>query len=110
MDKNELYIRHMLDAIQAIEEYLVDFDYEKFLSKSMAQDAVIRQLSIIGEAAKRLTDELKEKHSKIPWKDVCGMRDKLIHDYFGIDLKEVWETATQDLKKLKQSLNNYNIK
>src|SRR3989338_7332110 len=104
MDKNELYTKHILDAIQEINGYLKDVDYKKFLANKLIQDGVIRQLEIIGEAAKRLSSELKENSSGILWKDVCGMRDKLIHDYFGIDLEEVWKTATQDLEDLKQIL------
>ena len=104
MDKNKLYIRHILDAIQEINGYLKDVDYEKFLANKLIQDGVIRQLEIIGEASKRLSNKLKENSSGILWKDVCGMRDKLIHDYFGIDLEEVWKTATQDLEDLKQIL------
>ncbi len=105
MDKNELYIKHILDAINEIEGYLKDVDgYKKFLENKLVQDGVIRQLEIIGEASKRLSNELKEEYSDILWKDVCGMRDKLIHDYFGVDLREVWETATNDLKDLRQIL------
>jgi len=67
-------------------------------------DGVIREIEIIGEAAKRLSDSLKGKYPDIPWKDVCGMRDRLIHDYFGVDLDDVWRTAQEDLGDLKNVL------
>jgi len=107
MDRNRLYILHILDAIKAIEKYIAGFDYEKFLNNNLVQDAVIRQFSIIGEATKRLSENMKKEHCEIPWKDICGMRDNLIHDYMGTDLDEVWETATQDLNVLKEALNEY---
>ncbi|MBI4647320.1 MAG: DUF86 domain-containing protein [Bacteroidia bacterium] len=70
------------------------------------QDAVIRQLEIIGEATKKISDNLKEKHPDIPWKDIAGMRDKLIHDYIDIDLSVVWKTASEDVPFLKNLLND----
>lgn len=101
---NKFYIKHILDAVEVIESYLKNVDYEDFLKNKLIQDGIIRELEIIGEAAKRLTDNFKKDYSKIHWKYVCGMRDKLIHDYFGVDLDEVWKTATEDLEKLKQEL------
>lgn len=66
------------------------------------QDAVIRQIEIIGEASKQISPELKKKHSDVPWKDISGMRDKLIHSYLGVDVESVWATVEKDLPKLKQ--------
>lgn len=104
MGKNKLYIRHILDAILTIEEYMNGVEYEDFLGNKLKQDGVIRELEIIGEASKQLSQEFKEKYSDIPWKDIAGMRDKLIHEYFGVDLNAVWETIEDDLPILKSAL------
>jgi uncharacterized protein with HEPN domain len=70
----------------------------------LVQDGVIRQIEIIGEATKRLSKETKENHSDIPWKDIAGMRDKLIHDYFGVDIDAVWDTVKKDIPTLKKRI------
>jgi uncharacterized protein with HEPN domain len=79
-------------------------DEDNFMSNEQLQDAVIRQLQIIGEAAKRLTVDTTAKYSEVEWKDIAGMRDKLVHDYFGVDLDAVWDTVVHDLPILKQAL------
>lgn len=71
------------------------------MADTLVQDGVIRQLEIIGEATKRLSLELREKNSDIPWQDIAGMRDKLIHGYFGVDIEKVWLTAKHDLPGFK---------
>jgi uncharacterized protein with HEPN domain len=101
---DSVYLRHILDAISRIEEYTGDITYENFLNSHLRQDAVIRQIEVIGEAVKKLSLELKERYPEIPWKDVAGMRDKLIHDYFGVDLDAVWGTATKDIPRLKAEI------
>ena len=99
-----VFLKHILDAINLIEEYLKDKSYEEFKDNHMLQDAVIRELEIIGEAAKNLSKEFRNKHSDIPWRQIAGMRDKLIHGYFGVDLDAVWDTATIDIPSLKERL------
>ncbi len=98
---DSVYLRHVLDAIDRIEEYLQGIDEHAFYEQTLVQDGVIRQLEIIGEAVKRLSSELRAKHRQIPWKDVAGMRDKLIHDYFGVDLETVWLTTQEDIPYLQ---------
>jgi len=103
---NFVYLRHILDAISRIEEYTRGISYEDFMNNHLRQDGVIRQIEIIGEATKRLSKETKERHPGIPWKDVAGMRDKLIHDYFGVDLDAVWDTIERDIPPLKNKLKD----
>ena len=98
------YLRHILDAIGKIETYLHGIDHTAFASQSLIQDGVVRQLEIIGEAVKHLSSNLKAHYPRIPWRDIAGMRDKLIHQYFGVDLQQVWLTATEDLPMLKATI------
>ena len=98
---DSIYLQHIFDAIQKISLYLQGIDKDKFLKNSLIQDGVIRQLEIIGEATKQISLELRDQQSSIPWSQMAGMRDKLIHHYFGVDLETVWLTATQDIPELR---------
>jgi uncharacterized protein with HEPN domain len=107
MEKDEsVYLQHILDAIAKIESYLSGVNEAAFSHQSMVQDAVIRQLEIIGEAVKRISLGLRSRQPHIPWQDVAGMRDKLIHDYFGVDLEKVWLTAKDDLPGVKRAVED----
>jgi uncharacterized protein with HEPN domain len=99
-----VYMKHILDAIHRVEEYTQNIEYKDFIKNHLIQDGVIRQIEIIGEAAKRLSNGIKEKYKDIPWKDIVGMRNKLIHDYFGVDIDAVWETVKKDIPVLKRKL------
>ena len=89
-----------MDAIRRIEEYTQGIEEEEFYRNYLVQDGVIRQLEIIGEATKKISKETRDKHTHIPWNDIAGMRDKLIHGYFDINFDVVWETVTEDLPLL----------
>ena len=104
MDKDNTYKKHILDAIAQVGSFIEGFDYERFAEDKKTLDAVVREIEIIGEAAKKLSEEFKKDHPGIPWKDIMGMRDKLIHDYFSVDEEMVWEVATKDLRELDQQL------
>ena len=95
------FLHHILDAIKKIEKYTRDIDEETFKKNDLIQDGVIRQIEIIGEAAKRLSNEITSQSPNIPWQDITGMRDKLIHDYFGVDIDTVWLTVKKDIPQLK---------
>ena len=104
MDKDNVYAQHILDAIVSIEKFIAGGDYEKFSNDQLLQDGVVRELEIIGEATKKLSEAFKKSIPSLPWKDIAGMRDKLIHDYFSVDLEEVWKAATEDIELLKKEL------
>ncbi len=100
----ELYLRDILDAIDKIEKYTSSVDFEMFSKNPMMIDAVLMNIAIIGEAAKKVPDEIKESYPEIPWKEISGMRDRIIHDYFGIDIEIVWQTVIKDIPYLKNTI------
>lgn len=93
-----------MDSIKAIEKYTKGLTKESFMESEIAQDAVIRRIEIIGEAVKNLSKNFRQANSSIPWRSMAGMRDNLIHEYFGVDLDEVWDTARIDLPILKKQI------
>jgi len=105
MRKDKAYLKHILDAISDIEKFTEDIPKKKFYENKEKQYAILRALEIIGEATKNLSKELKVKNPEIPWKDIAGMRDKLIHEYFGVNLELVWETVKTKLPELKRKIN-----
>jgi uncharacterized protein with HEPN domain len=96
-----LYLEDILEAIRRIEKYIAGLTYEKFTNDNKTVDAVMRNLEIIGEATKQIPDEVRAKHSKIPWRDMAGMRDRLIHKYFGVAFDVVWKTIKVRLPEVK---------
>ncbi len=101
---DSIYLRHILDAIAKIESYLEAVNQNEFLTNSLIQDGVIRQIEIIGEATKNLSSDLRETYAHTAWQDIAGMRDKLIHQYFGVDLEIVWLSAKEDIPDLKDEV------
>lgn len=102
-ERDELYLDHVLQAIMRIERYTAG-GRDAFLSDDMVQSAVIRQLEIVGEAVRNLGDELKSRESEVPWRDIAGTRDKLIHGYFNVNLDIVWNVVVNELPSLKQQV------
>ena len=104
IEGEELFIKHILESIYLIESYVEELSAEEFLEQVEKQDAVIRRLEIIGEAVKNLSSGFREAHPQIPWQQIAGMRDLLIHKYFGVDLELTWGVVQRNLPELKQKL------
>lgn len=104
MRKDEAYLKHILDAISKVEKFMEGVTKEGFFENVEKQYAVLRALEIIGEATKNLGRDLKKKYREVPWKDIAGMRDKLIHQYFGVNLELVWETVKKRIPELKEQI------
>ncbi len=94
------------EAIQRIAVYTAGLDYEQFMQDNKTQDAVVRNLEIIGEATKNLSSRLRRVYAQIPWKDLAGMRDKMIHHYFGINYEIVWTIAKEELPDLLSQIQD----
>ncbi|OQX02233.1 MAG: DUF86 domain-containing protein [Desulfobacteraceae bacterium IS3] len=103
MKSQRLYLIHIAECIEKIEQYTADGELE-FSRDSKTQDAVIRNFEVIGEAVKRLSEDTRQLFPQIPWKQFAGFRDILIHQYEGIDLSEVWLTVENDLPVLKKAV------
>lgn len=93
-----------MESVNYIESYVKDLSEDKFFDSIQAQDSVIRRLEIIGEAVKNLPEDFKASRPEIPWQKIAGMRDNLIHEYFGVDADLVWNTIKQDLPELKRKI------
>ncbi len=100
----EEYLRHILDEINYLLDACTDIGEEEFMADETLQRAFARSIEIIGEAAKNLPKDFVEKHSNVDWKSIAGMRDKLIHEYFGVDYEIVWDVATNEVSKLKSQI------
>lgn len=94
------FLHDILDAMERVITYTANFSYEQFLADSKPQDAVLRNIEIMGEAAKKLSTTLKEAHSDIPWRDMAGMRGRVIHHYFGVNLDIVWNIRQTQIPQL----------
>jgi uncharacterized protein with HEPN domain len=107
MIKDDLaYIEHILDCIRKINEFSQGLPYTEFKGSELVQDAIIRNIEIIGEASKKISRDTKQTYYKIPWKEIAGMRDKLIHDYLGVDVKVVWKTIKEDVPTLEKLVSD----
>lgn len=107
MIKNDqVYIEHILEAITKIERFTFGITKLDFEKNVLIQDAIIRNIEIIGEATKKISKSLTQNHPEVPWSSMAGMRDKLIHDYLDVDLDVVWKTVEVDLPLLKELVSN----
>ena len=102
---DSVYLKHIRDAIGKIQGYTKGVSVGSFRTNTLIQDAVIRQIEIIGEATKRLSEKTRTRNPDIPWQDIAGMRDKLIRDYFGVDIEKVWLTLQVDIPTLKKHIS-----
>lgn len=95
------YVEDVIGAINDVAGFIKDIEYNDFKNNKKTVYAVVRAVEIIGEAVKSIPKDIKERYPEIPWKEMAGMRDKMIHEYFGVNLRRVWETAKKDIPILK---------
>lgn len=103
-----LLIEDMLDAVDRVNRYTEGYDYKRFVIDERTIDAVVRNLEIIGEAAARLPDEVKSTSRNIEWRKIIGLRNRIVHDYFGIDLEIVWYIIKNDIPQFKIAIESLN--
>ena len=106
MKDERLYLYHMLERCQRIARF-IEPGRDAFLVSEQLQDAVIRNVEVIGEAAKRVSAETRSRLPSLDWRAICGMRDVLIHDYIGVDLDEVWTVAITGIPELREALERF---
>jgi uncharacterized protein with HEPN domain len=101
MKDDTVYLKHIADAITQIERYLHEMSFEEFTTNRMLQDAVVRQLEIIGEASRNLPEDFCRLHPEVPWSQIVGMRNRIAHDYLNVDMEIVWDIVSHDVPILK---------
>ena len=102
--KPDVYLQDILQSIEHIQMFLEGVSEDEFYENVEKQDAVLRRLEIIGEAVKHLPEEIRKKHPDVPWRQIAGMRDIIIHEYFGVTLEMIWLVATEDIVDLKDTV------
>ncbi|MCU0507144.1 MAG: DUF86 domain-containing protein [Anaerolineae bacterium] len=107
MSRDEVVLLDIANACENIAEFIREMDSAEFFDDIKTQSAVMHQILVIGEAVKRLSPEFRQFHAEIPWKDMAGMRDRLIHDYDNVDLDRVWDTVTESLPALLKQIRPF---
>lgn len=100
----KIFLKHILESVKAVEDYVRGVEIKDFLRSGKTMDAVVRRIEIIGEATKNLPADFKLNSPHIPWKKIAGMRDNLIHEYFGVNEDLVWKVVKKDLPELKKEI------
>jgi len=100
----KILVNDILSAIQKIEKYTDKLTYEDFITNDLVKDAAVRNIEIIGEASNRIPYDFKAQHDSIPWNQLRGIRNRIVHDYFGVDHDIIWEIISKELKVLKENL------
>ena len=98
------YLQDILDAVNDIENFVDKMSFEEFVKDRKTLNAVVRSIEIIGEASKNIPEALKAKHQELPWKQMTGMRDKLIHAYFGVDVETLWKATKENIPPLRNAI------
>ncbi|MEW5760038.1 MAG: DUF86 domain-containing protein [Candidatus Thermoplasmatota archaeon] len=101
----KLFVMDILDAINKIEKFVENMNYKEFLHDDKTSTAVVKKIEIIGEAIKNIPRDVRARYNNIPWRDIVGMRNKIIHSYFGIDYEIVWKVIKERLPEIKQKIN-----
>lgn len=101
MKDNKIFLGHILECIKIIKGYIKDVSKDDFEKDIQLQDAIIRRIEIIGEAAKNISEEFKEEHSEIPWHKMIGIRNTVIHEYFGVKIGVVWDVCKKSINELE---------
>lgn len=101
---DHIFLADIMLAIEKIQRYTAGYDKDRFLADERTIDAVVRNLEIVGEAVRQISDAFKQDHEKIPWHQMAGLRNRIVHDYFGLDLDIIWHVVTNDLPTLKLQL------
>jgi uncharacterized protein with HEPN domain len=104
-----LYLQDIAESIQDIENYTQDMNEEGFHASRLVQDAVVRRLEIIGEAARQLPAATKNQYPSVPWRRIAGLRNRITHEYFGILLERIWEVIQRDLPLLKETIHQMQL-
>lgn len=102
----KLLLEDIVAAIRKIERYTAGMDWERFRQDEKTTDAVVRNLEVVGEAVRRLPEDFIARHPNVPWRQAAGLRNRIVHDYFGLDLEIIWEVIQHDLPRLRQQLEN----
>ena len=104
MNSNRPYLCHIRDALAEIQQFVGAMAYEEFLEDRRTQNAVIRSFEVVGEASRRLSSDFRDKNAQVPWRKMMDFRNKLIHDYFGLDLYLIWKTIVEDVPPLLEAI------